>query len=215
LIDQIAQGRRDPDAISSLAGRLAALDRQIEDEERQRIATAARGASLKALACRLLQSISPDIVEAEVINRHGSVEAATRKQVETVEADLRDAACTPFDDAELRNLIKAIKKKTDIVIDEGTTDEVIEATYDIRQAQQRVTSFREFIETHKDELLALQILYGQPFPRRRLTYASIRQLAQVLADPPHHLTTADVWQAYKRLEATLVRGAPSDKVLTD
>src|SRR5690606_3011394 len=31
----------------------------------------------------------------------------------------------------------------------------------------------------------------------------------------HHLTTADVWQAYKRLEASLVRGAPSDKVLTD
>lgn len=29
------------------------------------------------------------------------------------------------------------------------------------------------------------------------------------------MTTADVWQAYKRLEATLVRGAPSDKVLTD
>ena len=34
LIDQIAQGRRDDDAISSLAGRLAALDRQIDDEDR-------------------------------------------------------------------------------------------------------------------------------------------------------------------------------------
>jgi len=215
LIDQIAQGRRDADAVSSLAGRLAALDRNIDDEDRQRIATAAKGNSLKTLASRLLQSISPDIVEAEIINRHGSVEAATKPQVEAVEADLRDAACAPFDDAGLRNLIKAIKKKTDIVIDEGTTDELVSASYDLRQAEQRVSSFREFIEANKNELLALQILYSQPFPKRRLTYASIKELATRLTDPPHHLSTADVWQAYRRLEASLVRGAPSDKVLTD
>src|SRR5690606_25308397 len=77
------------------------------------------------------------------------------------------------------------------------------------------SSFRAFIEANKIELLALQILYSQPFPKRRLTYASIKELATRLTDPPHHLTTADVWQAYRRLEASLVRGAPSDKVLTD
>jgi type I restriction enzyme, R subunit len=115
----------------------------------------------------------------------------------------------------LRNLIKVIKKKTDIVIDELTTDDVTIAGYDLKQAEKRTTRFREFIEANKSELLALQILYSQPFPRRRLTYAVIRELAQKLTDPPYHLTTADVWQAYKRLQAALVRGAPSDKVLTD
>ncbi len=79
----------------------------------------------------------------------------------------------------------------------------------------RTTGFREFIENNKNELLALEILYSQPYPKRRLTYASIRELGQRLTDPPYHLTTADVWQAYRRLEASLVRGAPSDKVLTD
>jgi type I restriction enzyme R subunit len=215
LIDQIAQGRRDEDAISSLAARLAALDRQVDDEDRQRIATAAQGTSLKAIASRLLKAISPDIIEAELIERHGSAEAATPDQVKAVEAELRDDACKPLDSAELRNLIKAIKKKTDILIDELTTDEVTAAGYDLKQAEQRTTSFREFIETNKNELLALQILYSQPWPKRRLTYASIKELAQKLADPPHHLITADVWQAYRRLEASLVRGAPSDKVLTD
>ena len=214
LIDQIAQGRRDADAISSLAGRLAVLDRQIEDEDGQRIANAAGGVTLRTLASRLLLSISPDIIEAEITNRYGSGDA-TQEQVEAVEADLRDAACSPLDDAGLRNLIRAIKRKTDIVIDEGTTDRVVEAGYNLKQAEQRTTSFREFIEANKDELLALQILYSQPHPRRRLTYASIKELAQRLTDAPHHLTTADVWQAYKRLESTLVRGAPSDKVLTD
>ena len=215
LIDQIAQGRRDENALSSLAARLAALDRQIDTEDRQRIEQAAQGAGLKALARGLLDAITPEVIHAAVIQRHGSIETATPAQVKAVEANLRDTACAPFDDPELRNLIKAIKKKTDIVIDEGTLDVLRAAEYDKGQAEKRTTSFKAFIETHKNELLALQILYSQPYPKRRLTYASIRELATKLADPPHHLTTADVWQAYKRLNAALVRGAPSDKVLTD
>ncbi|WHZ09630.1 MAG: Type I restriction-modification system, restriction subunit R [Burkholderiaceae bacterium] len=215
LIDQIAQGRRDENALSSLAARLAALDRQIDTEDRQRIRQAAEGTSLKALARGLLDAITPEVIDAAVIQRHGSVEMATAAQVKTVEADLRDQACAPLDAAELRNLIKAIKKKADIVIDEGTLDALHVAEYDKGQAEKRTTSFKVFIEANKNELLALQILYSQPYPKRRLTYASIRELAAKLADPPQHLTTADVWQAYKRLNAALVRGAPSDKVLTD
>ena len=115
----------------------------------------------------------------------------------------------------MRNLVKVLKKKADIVIDELTTDDVTVAGYDLKQAEKRTARFREFIETNKNELLALQILYSQPYPKRRLTYAAIKDLAQRLTDPPYHLTTADVWQGYKRLQAALVRGAPSDKVLTD
>lgn len=217
LIDQIAQGRRDADAISSLAGRLAALDQQIEPEDRARIAEASQGLSLKSIASRLLQSISPDIIEAELINRHGesAAETATEAQVQAVEDDLKDKACQPLDSADLRNLIKAVKKKTEIIIDEVTADEVIHAGFDLQQAEKRVTSFKTFIEANKDQLLALQILYSQPFPKQRLTYAAIRELATKLTDPPHHLTTADIWQAYKRLQAALVRGAPADHVLTD
>jgi type I restriction enzyme R subunit len=112
-------------------------------------------------------------------------------------------------------LIKLLQQKSDIVIDEGTTDKVTTAGYDLRQAELRTTSFREFIETHKNELLALEILYSKPYPKRRLTYQSIHELAQRLTDPPYHLTTADVWQAYRRLESSLVRGVPADKVLTE
>ncbi len=215
LIDQVAQGQRHPDAITSLAGRLAVLDRKLDAEDQQRIRTASGGDSLKTLASRLLQSVSPDIVQARVIERHGSVEAATEQQVAAIEEELKDAAVAPLDDAKLRGLIKDLKKKTDLVIDEGTPDKLTFAGYDLKQAEKRTASFREFIEANKNELLALQILYSQPFPKRRLTYASIKELAQKLTDPPHHLSTADVWQAYKRLEASLVRGAPSDKVLTD
>ena len=215
LIDQIAQGRRDSDSITSLAGRLAALDRQIDPEDQNRIAQAAEGASLKSIAAKLLNAVSPDIIEAKLIEQFGAAEAATDDQVREVEDTLKDEACQLLDAAELRNVIKAVKKKTDIVIDDVTTDEVTHAAFDQQQSEKRISSFKEFIEMNKNELLALQILYSQPFPKRRLTYAAIKELASKLTDPPHHLTTADVWQAYKRLQVTLVRGAPSDKVLTD
>jgi type I restriction enzyme R subunit len=217
LIDQVAQGRRDFDTISSLAGRLAALDRKIDDEDRQRLKELGfpGGTSLKEISSALLQSISPDVIDAEVISRHGSLEAATPAQVAAVEEELKDRACKPIDNAPLRTLIKVIKQKTDIIIDEGTVDQVTSAGYDLKQAELRTTSFREFIETHKNELLALEILYSKPYPKRRLTYQSIQELAQRLTDPPYHLTTADVWQAYRRLEASLVRGTPADKVLTE
>jgi len=217
LIDQMAQGRRDYDGVSSLAGRLAALDRRIDDEDRQRIQElgVAGGSSLKELSGALLHAITPDVIDAEVVARHGSLEAASEEQVQEIEEDLRERACKPLDNAALRNLIKAVKQKADIVIDEGTVDNVQSAGYDLKQAQLRTTSFSEFIETHKNELLALEILYSKPYPKRRLTYQSIQELAQRLTDPPYHLTTADVWQAYRRLESSLVRGTPADKVLTE
>jgi type I restriction enzyme R subunit len=216
LIEQIAQGRRDEDALSSLAGRLAALDRKLDDDDRDRIVQAAGGASVRDLANQLLDAIDPDKIEAAALARVGP--AATEAEIDAamVEAaeELTEAACRPFDDPKLRNLIKDIKQKSEIVIDE-TPDEVLGAAYDLNQAEERITSFRDFIEKHKDELTALQILYNQPYGKQKLTYAAIKELAQRMTDPPYYLATADVWQAYKRLQAAKVRGAPADQQLTE
>ena len=213
LIDQIAQGRRDEDALSSLAGRLAALDRRLSEDDRQRIVEATGGKSPRDLANKLLDAIDPDKQQAVIEETHGP--APTREQeAETIER-LVEEACGPFDAAPVRNLLKDIKQKTDIVIDEFTTDEVRSAGFDLKHAEERVTSFKTFIEENKDELTALQIIYNQSYARQRLTYAAIKELAQKLTDPPHYLTTADVWQAYKRLDAAKVKGAPVDQQLTE
>ena len=213
LMGQIAQGRRDEDAVSSLAARLAALNHRIDVPDRERIDRATGGAGLKGLVKSLLDAIDPDIITEQVRARFG--ETATEEQVKQVESDLLDDACKPFDAPELRKLLVDIKQNAEIVIDEITTDEVTGAEYDLHRAEETVKGFRAFIEENKDELLALQILYSRPYGTQRLTYAAIKELAQELTDPPYHLTTADVWQAYRRLEASLVRGAPYDKVLTD
>jgi len=212
LLEQIAMGRRDEDAVSSLAARLAALDRKLDDEDRKRIEEVC-GLTPRQLAGRLLDAIDPDKREEAVIQRYGH--DATPEQEKQVIAELMDGACKPFDKPALRDLLKQIKQKTDIVIDEVTTDEVIHTGFDLQRAEQTIKSFREFIQQHRDELTALQIIYNQPLGKQKLTYAAIRELVQRLTDPPLYLTCATVWQAYKRLEAAKVRGAPVDEQLTE
>ncbi|MCC5865690.1 MAG: DEAD/DEAH box helicase family protein [Wenzhouxiangella sp.] len=212
LLEHIAMGRRDEDAVSSLAARLAVLDRKLSNDDRARVIDTS-GQPLKAMANSLLDAIDPDRQQAEITERHGP--AASPEQEREVIEQLIDQACQPFDQPELRRLLADIKQKTDIVIDEITTDELVHADFDHQKAEQTITHFKAFMEDHRDELTALQILYNQPLGQQRLTYSAIRELVQRLTDPPLYLTTANVWQAYKRLEAAKVRGAPVDEQLTE
>jgi type I restriction enzyme, R subunit len=213
LIDQIAQGRRDEDALSSLAARLAALDRKLEDEDRQKVAELTGGKTPRDLANALLDAIDPDEQHAEIERQHGPL--TTPEQEKAVIDVMVETACAPFDKPDTRNLLKLIKQKTEQVIDEVTTDEVLGAAFDLKHAEETVTSFRTFIEDNRDELTALQIIYNQPRGQQKLTYAAIRELVEALTAPPHYLTTANVWQAWKRLDAAKVRGAPVDDQLTE
>lgn len=213
LMEQIAMGRRDADAMSSLAGRLAALDRKLSNEDRARIAQASGGKNPRDLANALLDAIDPDKQAQEIADRHGPL--ASKQQEDAVIADLAEKACQPFDKPAVRGVLKEIKAKTDMVIDEITTDTLLGADFDVKRAEETVTSFKQFIEDNRDELTALQILYNQPLGKQRLTYAAIRELVRAMHDKPPYLTTANVWQAYKRIDSALVRNAPVDELLTE
>ena len=71
LMEQVAMGRRDEDAMSSLAARLAALDRKIGDEDRRRITEETGGQSLRDLANALLDAIDPDKQVEAIADQHG------------------------------------------------------------------------------------------------------------------------------------------------
>lgn len=212
LMEQIAQGRRDPAALSTMAGRLAMLEKKLLPEDKERIIELS-GKSLPTISGELLDAIDPDKVAEAVEKEFGP--KATAEQHEEVEERLRDEACAVFDDPKFRKQLQTLRQKTEIVIDDVTTDKVISAGYDLKQAEERIASFKEFIEANKDELTALQILYSQPYSKRKITYAAISELRDRLVDPPYHLDTATVWQAYRRIEESNVRGVPSDKMLTD
>ena len=74
------------------------------------------------------------------------------------------------------------------------------------RARAQTQSFRQFIEDHRDEITALQVLYNQPYSGG-LTYTDIRELAQAISQPPHRWTPEALWQAYKTLDASKVKGS--------
>ena len=74
--------------LSSLAGRLAALDQEINDEDRARIGEAAGGRDLHELANGLLDAIDPDRIEADP--RCAARAHAGEEQRAVVEKELKD-----------------------------------------------------------------------------------------------------------------------------
>jgi len=120
-------------------------------------------------------------------------------------------------DPNLRNLLVEVKKKNEITIDHVSQDEVIEAGFSADAAERArglVQSFEQFIEDHKDEITALQILYSKPY-KARLSFDDIKELADQIQAPPNLWTESQLWQAYAALEKTKVKGAGGRRILTD
>lgn len=217
LIMSVAMGDRDEDTLSSLAGRLASLDNQIADADRKEIQQAAEGKSLKDVVNSLLDAIDPD-KQIDKAREIFNTEAPTEEQVIKASQELVKTACTPFDLPKFRNTIIDIKRKSEQIIDTVSKDEVILAGFDERareRARTIVDTFKKFIEEHKNELTALQMIYSKPYGKRHLTYQEIKQLANAIKKPPYNLTPELLWHAYEQLESSKVRGAGPQKLLTN
>jgi type I restriction enzyme R subunit len=212
LLDRVVAGDRRDDTISTLAARLAALDRKIDGDTQIELAQLAEGSTLAELAGKLLDSIDPDAVEAAARAKHGI--AVTAEQIGGVQKELKEQACRPFDSPQFRQTVVLAKARTDVKIDTISPDEVTSSGYDKAQAQSAVDRFKEFLEANKDQIVALQILYGRPYAQRRLTYEALEDLRDALRRPPWLLEPPNIWRAYKRLNDARVRGNPT-RILTD
>ena len=84
------------------------------------------------------------------------------------------------------------------------------------KARDLVENFRAFVEEHRDELEAIQILYSSPY-RGGLRYGQVKELAAALRHPPLFLQDhpeAVLWTAYEVLEPEKVKGE-GGKALVD
>lgn len=212
LLDRIAAGDRSDDTISTLAARLAMLDRKIDSDTALELSELAQGKTLVDLAGGLLDSIDRDVIETTTQARHGA--AATDAEQASIQVELKEKACGPFDSPRLRQGLAAAKARTDVKIDTVSIDEVVSSGYDEAQAQNTIDRFKEFLEANKDQIVALQILYGRPYAQRRLTYEALEDLRDSLKRPPWLLEPLNIWRAYKRLNDARVRGNPT-RILTD
>lgn len=214
LLLSVALDNRDKDTLTSLAGRLARMDRKIEEKDKREIEKLTDGKPLKVLINNLLDAVDPDkkIDKAKEIFQ---TEVPTEKQIQKAQEELAKEACIPFDNSELRNTIIEIHNRNEQIIDTVSKDYVIFASFDAKKAHTIVDTFKKFIEENKDELTALQIIYSKPYRKRHLTYEQIKELAEAIKKPPYYLTTETLWKAYEKLEKSKVRRAGPQKLLTN
>ena len=217
LIMSIALGNRDEDSITSLAGRLARLDRQLSDKDKKEVETVTEGKPLKEIINELLNSVDPD-KKIETAKELFKTEEPTEKELKHASEELAKNACKIFDNPTVRNTLIEIKRKNEQIIDTVSKDTAIFAGFDDKakeKAKTVVDTFKTFIKENKDELTALQIIYSKPYGKRHITYEEIKQLADAIKKPPYNLTPDLVWQAYEQLEKSKVRRAGPQKLLTD
>jgi len=216
LLMGMALRKKNKDMISSLAGRLAKIDLEMNEKEKQEIQKIA-GKNMNEIVNELLDAVDPDKTIETACKMFDTTDP-TKEQLNKASEELLNKASKPFDNPKLRSKIIEIKKKNEQIIDNISKDEVLFAGFDDLAAEKAriiVNNFKNFIEENKDELTALQIIYSNPYPTRLLTYDAIKELAEAIEKPPYYLTTDKLWAAYEKLEKSKVRGAGPHKLLTD
>src|SRR5438552_2725111 len=193
LMEHIAIGAREPELLSSLAGRLIRLEKRIEPDVRAEVEKLSGGRTLSNIARDLLDAIDPDKIDS----LGGTTSVSSQEFIKTAVAPI---ATNP----DLRNKILAIQRAADQTIDTVSQDKLLFAGADAKTsaaARDTIPSFRAYIEHHKAEIEALQILYSRPF-RKRLTEESLRELEAKLKPEFGPQPVPTIWDAYSKFRNT-------------
>lgn len=217
LLQHVGMGGTDPDHLSSLASRLARLDKRCSPKEAKRISDASGGLALTDLTHAIVEALDPDrqADKARVDNGLGADVDPTEDQLAVAGKEmLRDAVKPIAENPGLRNLLVNLKKSFEQIIDEVSKDQLLATGFSVEKAKGIIESFEQFLEDNKDEIDALQFFYSQPY-RERLRYSDIKALHERISAPPRNWTEKKLWEAYKLVEANKVRGASAERRLTD
>lgn len=208
LLHQVSLGQVSEDLVSTLASRLARLQTRVSPAQRERIEAAA-GRPLREIEEGLVAAIDPDrrlaVAEAAAQGAEPSEAelAAARKMM--LEESVRPLAENP----QLRTALVEVQQSFDQVIDEVSVDVLTRADFAVdarARAETMVADFKAYLEEHRDEITALQVLYSRPYAQR-LTYRDVKELAEAIGRPPHWWTPERLWEAYETLDASKVRGS--------
>jgi type I restriction enzyme R subunit len=224
LLKSIAVGGPDDDTVLSLGNRLVRLAKQLDDKALARIRQTSGGIALNDLARGLVNALDPDLVAAAALDAANA--AGITRSADTLTADELDtarhqrvlAACQPFDDPKLRDLIESARREREQLIDHINPDQVTFSGFSAQaeaHAAATVQAFADYLRAHRNEIAALDFFYQQPYQRRPLTFAMIEDLHDTLSRPPLMLTTERLWSAYARMQASKVKGADTRRQLTD
>lgn len=196
LLDKAATLTLTEDETATLASRLAKLELELTDAERQELDEIA-GQSVRSIVRGLVDAVDPD-VRAEALAGASDPDAARR---ELLEQAVEPIAGSP----DLRTRLLELRATHDRIIDEVSVDRLLDAhgVVDTSQAASVVESWMQYLLDHHDEITAIQLVTEAK--ERRIAFADVQELADRIARPPHNWTPDFLWQAYETVHVERVR----------
>lgn len=195
LMMNVALGDKSEDTLTSLANRISRLDKQMTDKEHKEFKKNV-GTSARDLANNLLNAFDEDVI-AEKAKSLIMSDVPTQQDLEKAQKELLNEATKPFYNPDNRNFIENIRRSHDQVIDTVNLDSVVYAGFDSQReenADKVITTFREFIEENKDEIIALRIIYNENYKDRPIVIEQLKSLYEKLKKK--NITVERLWDCY-------------------
>lgn len=195
LMMNVALGDKSEDTLTSLANRISRLDKQMTDKEHKEFKKNV-GISARDIANNLLNAFDEDVI-AEKAKSIMLSSVSTQQDMEKAQKELLDEATKPFYNPDNRDFIENIRRSHDQVVDTVNLDSVVFAGFDSQKeenADKVITSFREFIEENKDEIIALRIIYNESYKDRPMVIEQFKSLYEKLKKK--NITIERLWDCY-------------------
>lgn len=195
LMMNIALGARDEDTLTSLANRVIRLSCKMERSEHKQFRETV-GKSAEQVAEDLLNAFDEDIIHAKACAENWT-SAPTPEQSTKAQKALIKQAVEPFQKPEVRDFIENVRRSHDQIIDSVNLDKVLFAGYSANReenADRVISTFKDFIEENKDEILALRIIYNEQYKNRPMVLKSLTELYQKLC--AKGVTVERLWDCY-------------------
>ncbi len=208
LLGAISMGIKEEDLFLSLANRLIRLEKQITKKEQEKVLEHSGGKNLKQISKALLDAYNPDEIEKQAQSKIDKIPPDERTPAkleqarEEAQAELKSQAAAPFNGT-LNHYLKNVRREHEQIIDSRNMDTLTKSEWDTTstdKAQTIVKDFKEYLETHKDEIKALSIFYTQPYRRREITFKMIKEVMEKIKLEAPTLAPDYVWSAYAALE---------------
>ncbi|WP_020396860.1 DEAD/DEAH box helicase family protein [Thiolinea disciformis] len=207
LLSAVAFGNAEEDLLTTLANRLIRLNRQLQAEEQAQVVALSQGQSLTQMIKQLLNAYDPDAQEARTHALLAQDSTLSQLQAEVLAQEALAQEAVQAFNAALNGFLVRVQQVHEQVMDTVNQDKVIFSDWDKTKtdnAQQVVQSFAAFLLAHCDEITALQIFYNQPYRRREVTFAMVKELLALLKRDKPLLSPHYVWEAYAQLDAVQV-----------
>ena len=212
LAMEVVVGATDADTVSSLAGRLARIERQLTPLQKSQLAEKMGGTTIGQLVKNLFHAIDGEAIELKAREMASVPPEAepTDAAREQAQQQLVTAARAPLTGAVVTAIVETCTANIQ-TIDHDTQDALTRAEWDDdarTRAETFVGDFETFCREHRDQLDALTIYYTHPQRRKEVTLGQIQEVLAALQANAPRLAPLRVWDAYERLDEVPANARP-------